>query len=151
MKKEKNKMEVSHHLVFPFSSFLFYFFFFSAISTGTAIGTGRKNTALILATDANAPSGKACKDYYGGGKTDWFLPSKDELNELYLKRDYIFAVTNESTLFSSIYNSSSQYTPTGTHMVWAQFFYSISGLFNDGDQVYNTKDGICPVRAIRAF
>ena len=31
--------------------------------TETAIGTGRKNTALILATDANAPAAKACNSY----------------------------------------------------------------------------------------
>jgi len=51
------------------------------VGTATAIGTGRKNTALILATDANAPAAKACNDYSNGGKTDWFLPSRDELNE----------------------------------------------------------------------
>jgi hypothetical protein len=54
--------------------------------TGTDIGTGRKNTELILATDVDAPAAKACKDYSNGGKTDWFLPSKDELNELYVVR-----------------------------------------------------------------
>ncbi|MDR2716465.1 MAG: hypothetical protein LBB89_00155 [Treponema sp.] len=52
--------------------------------TGSKVGTGRKNTALILATDANAPAAKACKDYSNGGKTDWFLPSNDELYELYI-------------------------------------------------------------------
>jgi len=38
--------------------------------TSTAIGTGRKNTAIILAKDATAPAAKACKDYISGGKTD---------------------------------------------------------------------------------
>jgi hypothetical protein len=53
--------------------------------TGTIIGTGRKNTTLILAMDATAPAAKACNDYSNNGKTDWFLPSKDELNELYMQ------------------------------------------------------------------
>jgi hypothetical protein len=56
---------------------------------GLGIGTGRKNTALILGVDGNAPAAKACKEYRGGGKTDWFLPSKDELNQLYLSKDHI--------------------------------------------------------------
>ena len=54
--------------------------------TGTAIGTGRKNTAIILATDVNASAAKICSQYNNNGKTDWFLPSKDELNELYKNR-----------------------------------------------------------------
>jgi hypothetical protein len=54
--------------------------------TGTAIGIGRKNTAVILAIDAAAPAAKACNDYSNGGKTDWFLPSQDELYQLYVNR-----------------------------------------------------------------
>ena len=48
--------------------------------TGTErdIGTGRENTALILATDTNADAARTCKNYGGGGKDDWFLPSLEE-------------------------------------------------------------------------
>jgi hypothetical protein len=35
--------------------------------TGTAIGTGRRNTALILAVDANAPAALACRNYSNNG------------------------------------------------------------------------------------
>ena len=55
----------------------------------TAIGTGRKNTDLILAADESAPAASVCKNYNGGGKDDWFLPSKDELNELYNQRSHV--------------------------------------------------------------
>ena len=51
--------------------------------TGTEIGTGKQNTALILAVDADAPAAKACADYRGGGFSDWFLPSRDELFMMY--------------------------------------------------------------------
>lgn len=66
----------------------------TAISgTSTDIGAGRKNTALILAVDSLAPAALACKNYAGGGKNDWFLPSKDELNELYKQRSH-FGITS---------------------------------------------------------
>ncbi|MCL1813807.1 MAG: hypothetical protein FWG29_09855, partial [Treponema sp.] len=53
------------------------------VTTGTAIGTGKANTAAIIAahsgdTVANNAA-KACAEYSNNGKTDWFLPSKDEL------------------------------------------------------------------------
>ena len=51
--------------------------------TGTAIGTGKKNTAVILAKDPNAPAAKLCVDYRGGGLDGWFLPSIDELALLF--------------------------------------------------------------------
>jgi hypothetical protein len=103
--------------------------------TGEAIGTGRKNTALILATDANAPAAKACNDYSNGGKTDWFLPSKDELNRLYVNR------TSVGNMGTAWYWSSSQ------------SIYSIAWLqgFSSGDQGTNNKHGTNTVRAVRAF
>jgi uncharacterized repeat protein (TIGR02543 family) len=54
--------------------------------TSKPIGTGRKNTALILAvaapTPTNAPAANFCDTYTNNGYSDWFLPSYDELNEL---------------------------------------------------------------------
>jgi hypothetical protein len=47
-----------------------------------AIGSGRKNTALILAVDPKAPAAKAADDYRNKDKSDWFLPSIDELEEM---------------------------------------------------------------------
>lgn len=50
-------------------------------ATGTAIGDGASNTDLIvkMCTSGAAVDARA---YRGGGKSDWFLPSKDELNAL---------------------------------------------------------------------
>jgi uncharacterized repeat protein (TIGR02543 family) len=104
--------------------------------TATAIGTGRKNTALILATDADAPAAKACKDYNGGGKTDWFLPSKDELNELYKNRTAIGNI-------DGVFWSSSQYDINNDYVWYHDFEY--------GNQHYSNKDATAFVRAVRAF
>jgi len=42
------------------------------------------NTDAIIAQSGHtASAAKLCRDYAGGGKTDWFLPSKDELNMMY--------------------------------------------------------------------
>jgi hypothetical protein len=57
---------------------------------GTAIGTGPANTTAITAvcTAAQAPAAWAARNYTGGGLAvgSWFLPSKDELNQLFLQR-----------------------------------------------------------------
>ena len=53
-------------------------------ATGTAIGTGKANTSKIIATYGKGIyAASMCANYRGGGKTDWFLPSKDELNMMY--------------------------------------------------------------------
>jgi hypothetical protein len=53
----------------------------SALPAG--IGTGLANSNAIVATAGHTESAASmCRDYDGGGKTDWFLPSKDELQQL---------------------------------------------------------------------
>jgi len=128
----------------------------SITGTGTAIGSGRRNTALILATDAAAPAAKACKDYRGGGKTDWFLPSKDELNELYKNRAVV-GITGRD-YWSSSQGGLNQY---GVRKAWYQVFsgggitvFSTSGkLYRSGiqDELTISYVGLSQVRPVRAF
>jgi hypothetical protein len=107
----------------------------STIAEATAIGTGKRNTALILEGDPTAPAALACKDCNHGGKNDWFLPSKDELKELYEQRSHV-GITSGNFWSSSQLNSD---------RAWALNF-------NDGKQVYNgAKQSNCNVRAVRAF
>ena len=103
--------------------------------TSTGTGTGKMNTARILATDANAPAAKACNDYSNGGKTDWFLPSWGDLTHLYENR------TSVGNMGTDWYWSSSQ---GGKDYAWLQFF-------NNGSQGNLTKDSIGLVRAVRSF
>ncbi|GMO40151.1 MAG: hypothetical protein Pg6C_00890 [Treponemataceae bacterium] len=111
--------------------------------TATALGTGRKNTALILA-DANARAAKACKDLTTGGKTDWFLPSKDELNYLYTNRSYVgnLQTVEDTTNWTHIYWSSSQ-PSDNRHAMWQRF--------SNGYQGEEDKPELYSVRAVRAF
>ncbi|MCL1865590.1 MAG: DUF1566 domain-containing protein [Spirochaetes bacterium] len=104
--------------------------------TEVYIGTGRKNTARILEKiDTFAPAAEACRDYSSGGKNDWFLPSIDELHELYEKKDLVDNLSN------GYYWSSSESSPSNA---WYQPFSSSS----PSTLGKNTKHS---VRAIRAF
>ena len=107
-------------------------------ATGTEIGTGLSNTNAIIASQGETATSYAAglaRAYAGGGYTDWYLPSKDELNKLYLNRIDIggFAYFN--------YWSSSE---NDNNFAWYQSF-------NFGGQDDYGKYGEFYVRAIRAF
>ena len=116
-------------------------------ATGTAIGTGSANTTAIIAvqdaTETSYAAGLA-RAYTGGGHTDWFLPSKDELNKMYLKRGDIntTAVANGGSDFSTNFYWSS--TENGNGFAWVQ-------LFGNGVPYNASKDSWNYVRAVRAF
>jgi hypothetical protein len=107
------------------------------------VGAGLKNTSIIIANqgpvDGDAFAATVCNEYsvtvgdatYG----DWYLPSKYELNLLYLKRGWVggFAIGN--------YWSSSEYNEGNA---WIQDF-------DDGFQGDDHKDYTYYVRAVRTF
>ena len=113
--------------------------FTSTGATGTALGTGSSNTTAIISSQGNIGTyaAKICRDYRGGGFNDWFLPSKDELNKLYLNKEAIGG-------FSIAYWSSSEYIDYPDMNAWAQFF-------SNGVQPGNGRQNKLPVRAIRTF
>ena len=59
---------------------------------GSAIGTGKSNTALIIKNNGekrkNYAAGVATL-YDGGGYNDWVLPSFEELNKLYTNKTFL--------------------------------------------------------------
>ena len=58
-------------------------------ANGSAIGTGWQNTMDIVAQGNSDPTKSVAayaEAYEFGGMTDWFLPSKDELYEIYEQR-----------------------------------------------------------------
>ncbi len=52
-------------------------------STGGAVGTGSENTDLMVSA-CTSGAGNRARAYDGGGLSDWFVPSSDELNLLIL-------------------------------------------------------------------
>jgi len=104
---------------------------------GTAIGTGNQNTVDIMTGCSTAGiAARLCGDLVLGGYSDWYLPSKDELNQLYLNRVAIGG-------FADYYYWSS---------TESDFFGAWSFLFSTGTADYTTnKDNTFYVRAVRAF
>ena len=102
---------------------------------GLTIGSGFKNTGAMV--DAcSSPAAKLAKAYTGGGKTDWFLPSRDELKELYAKK------TSASELGTDLYWSSSQLEKMWTHAIYVAF---TGGAL--GQDMLQAAHGVRPVRA----
>ena len=113
-------------------------------TTGDGLGAGAMNTALIVATQmADNQIGnfaaKVCADYSVtvGGITygDWYLPSKYELNLLYLQKAVVGGLTN------NYYWSSSE---NNFNFAWVQYFVV-------GFQFNYDKVNTYYVRAVRAF
>ena len=108
--------------------------------TSTAVGTGMANTnAIVSKCSVSGIAARICSDLVLNGKSDWYLPSKDELNlihqNLYLQ--------NTGNLQMNRYWSSSEYNG---QFAWCQFFNL------NLNQLYYDKDLIAyPIRAIRSF
>jgi hypothetical protein len=117
-------------------------------ATGTAIGTGSANTDAIISVQGPVATSYAAglaRAYTAGGYTDWFLPSKDELNKMYLNRatiNTIAASNSGSDISTNYYWSSTEYD---YNYAWYQLFNE------DGIHFYNDKSYPVNVRAVRAF
>jgi len=106
---------------------------------GTAIGTGAQNTIDIMNGCSSAGiAARLCGDLVLGGYSDWYLPSKDELNQLYLNRVAIGGFnTNGFAYWSSSEGDNDR--------AWEQNF-------DQGSQwSYYKNYGYDIVRAVRTF
>ena len=130
----------------------------SSNCTRTAIGTGKTNTQLLV----NAMGAETYSDYYDSSKTadyaaklcddltytvkgvaysDWFLPSKDELNLMYENRSVIGGFAN-----NYYYWSSSEYS-SNSYLAWGQGFDN----GNQNSRYGDARNNGGRVRPVRAF
>ena len=80
--------------------------------TSTGFGTGAANTIAIVSASC-LPSNNAaviCSDLILGGNNDWFLPSRDELQQMYNNIGQGSSLGNIAGLANDYYWTSSQYT-----------------------------------------
>jgi hypothetical protein len=106
-------------------------------TTGTAIGDGLRNTlAIVSLSSAPGKAGTISRAFRGPNDlTDWYLPSKDELNQLYIEKTLVGFYPNTD------YWSSSE---SEAGWAWSQFL-------DNGVQTRDAKNYPIKVRPIRAF
>lgn len=100
---------------------------------------GSGNTTQIINVQGLGPGSYAariCREFNGGGFTDWFLPAKDQLNILY----------NQKTVIGGF---------AGNVYYWSSTEYDIDNAwmqnFSGGQMNYYTKSSTNYIRAIRFF
>ena len=108
----------------------------TSVTTSTAIGAGYKNTLAIVAqSNVASRAGTIARAFRGPNNfDDWYLPSKDELNQVYIQRSAIgvtsiFHWTSSQTSNTEAYNQN----------------------FNTGTNGASNKNNELYVRPIRAF
>ena len=105
---------------------------------------GEMNTALIISSqvaigdDGNTYAARICSELHKGGYGDWYLPSKEELNLMYIN---LYQTGLLEFFLDTWYWSS---TEINNSAAWEQFF-------TDGSQGGGGKSGGGRVRAVRAF
>ena len=100
------------------------------------IGANSYNTEHIIANQgAGNYAAMVCAKYNGGGYGDWYLPSKYELNILYLQKNVVGGFANAYYWSSSEFDNSS---------AWAQ-------TPSNGNQLALGKSVTIYLRAIRSF
>ena len=109
-------------------------------ATETAIGSGASNTAKIVSgCSTDGIAARICDELFLNGYDDWYLPSKEELNVLFLNRELIGGFDTSVSNYG--YWSSSE---ANSQNAWVQGFHT-------GSQNTNIKNISYKVRAIRQF
>jgi hypothetical protein len=98
------------------------------------LGAGARNSKAMLAS-CETGAANIASAYNGGGKYDWYLPSTEELNQLYKVRNAI------GIFASGIYWSSTEVAAN----------YGKAQAFNSGFVSFTTKKTCAHVHPIRAF
>ena len=113
---------------------------------GNGIGSGEGNSQAIRrwqGTCSSCYASQLCQDLYLGGKTDWYLPSKYELNLMYenIGQGNVLGLGNVGNFANYSYWSSTEFD---YNSAWGQYF-------GNGNQIGGSKNYAGSVRAVRAF
>ena len=109
-------------------------------TTGTALGTGQANTTAIVGqTGCTSGAAKLCDDLTEGSYSDWYLPSRDELNKLCINQVAIGGFNDGS---DGLYWSSTEYDANSAYL--QVFAIGMQGISGKGDSAKL-------VRAVRTF
>ena len=123
---------------------------------------GKANMEAIQAIEGwetKYPAFKWCDDYTDdSGNSEWYLPARNELKQLYLVKDYVNATIEKirtgggtaTKFFDSFYWSSSEYSSIDAWVLktYDGTFHS----YNDGNGYFGAKyNKVIDVRPIRAF
>ena len=111
----------------------------------TGLGKGKANTAAIVkAQGAGTYAAASCADYRGGGLSDWFLPSQDEVKAMYT---YLYKRVPSLGEFSSdVYWTSTQ--DGGPY--WFDLAEGIA-FFSSGDSLHYDTKAEFRFRPVREF
>jgi hypothetical protein len=137
----------------------------TSVTTSDAIGAGYKNTLAMTSQSSTADkSGTASRAYAGGGKSDWYLPSKNELNQMckwargQAWTSNATVCDNTGTLNSATYGASTAglvesvyWSSSETNATFAWFQYLMSDATYGGNQSTTPKTSAMFVRPVRAF
>jgi hypothetical protein len=115
---------------------------------GTAIGTGSQNTIDIMNGCTSQTAASKCGELVLGGYSDWYLPSKDELNKLYINM-VALGYSNDCFNCNCLYWSSSEFD---ANLAWCQNFSTTNcpgyqSALNKGNNGLGAKR----YRAVRSF
>ena len=101
------------------------------------------SNAIIDQTGHTGSAAQVCRSYNGGGLTDWYLPSKDELNAIWdnLVDDGTGINSGVGGFAGNYYWSSSE---RSSSFAWYQGFGN--GYQSNVNKYHSTR-----VRAVRAF
>ncbi|GEM_PF-1150544 len=96
---------------------------------------GAVNTAEIVAVQGLGTVAGACQQFNAGGNSDWYLPAKNQLHDLYVNQAAIGGFT------ANYYWSS---TEGDANTAWGEYF-------DDGSQYPYLKFSAQPVRCVRNY
>jgi hypothetical protein len=121
------------------------------VTRGTEVGAGKANTEAIVSGCSTFSGVQAIRAYRGGGASDWYLPSKDELNEFckYVRHQ----VTGDAKIqcnYSGDFRAGFKEGPFWSSSEYDDN-YGLAQDFNGGSQAALLKDGYAACRPIRAF